>query len=124
MVAAVSRLESSANGLCILSLILQPIYPFLLYYVLRRYLEFNKPSLIEVKLSKKEIIGRLRQQKDDIRESRPHAHEVRCANASPLAWHVTSATQQAADEGEELSELDARLIRGFSMPQITTGFVF
>lgn len=27
-----------------------------------RYLEFNKPALIEVKLSKKEIIGRLKQQ--------------------------------------------------------------
>ncbi len=54
------------------------------------YLEFNAPALIEVmvvvvlqllllllmllsqvKLSKQEIIGRLRQQKDDIRESRP-----------------------------------------------------
>ena len=53
------------------------------------YLEFNAPALIEVmvmvvvvlllllmllsqvKLSKQEIIGRLRQQKDDIRESKP-----------------------------------------------------
>ena len=45
------------------------------YFVLR-YLEFNQPPLIEVKLSKKEIIGRLKQQKDNIRESKPQAQQV------------------------------------------------
>jgi hypothetical protein len=45
-------------------------------YFLFRYLEFNQPPLIEVKLSKKEIIGRLKQQKDNIRESKPQAQQV------------------------------------------------
>ena len=92
-----------------------------------RYLEFNKPCLIEVKLSKKEIIGRLKQQvciflenffgsvhsslqKDDIRGSRPLAAQV---TSTPQSQNhkLLTFNQHGVDEIEEISETDARLIR-------------
>jgi hypothetical protein len=73
MGAAASHLASFASGQRTATLLLQPQCSLIFLF---RYLEFNQPPLIEVKLSKKEIIGRLKQQKDNIRESKPQAQQV------------------------------------------------
>jgi hypothetical protein len=81
--------------------------------------------LIEVKLSKKDIIGRLKQQKDNIRESKPQAQQVAAilsiqniythTHPKPLSYTLNPLlklfVQDGADEIQEISEMDARLIR-------------
>ncbi len=84
MEAAASHFKSFASGKRATTLVYTPYITAIMRscFVLR-YLEFNQPPLIEVKLSKKEIIGRLKQQKDNIRESKPQAQQV----AATLSIH-------------------------------------